>query len=75
MVMIEREQHEYDEWREAHPEAALNEAISVAIGCILTHEPDEQRRKVAIDTLILAHRAAQAEFAAVAAGHAPRRLH
>jgi hypothetical protein len=38
----------------------------VAIGCILTHEPNEERRKVVIGTLISAHRAAQAEFAAIA---------
>jgi hypothetical protein len=59
-------EHEHDEWRAANPEAALNEAISLAIGCILTHEPNEERRKVVIGTLISAHRAAQAEFAAIA---------
>jgi hypothetical protein len=41
MVTVE---HDHDEWREANPEAALAEAISVAIGCILTHESDEARR-------------------------------
>ena len=64
---------EMDAWREANPLLALNEAISVAIGCVLTHEPNEERRKVAIDTLILAHRAARAEFAAIASRQ-PRRL-
>jgi hypothetical protein len=54
---------EMDEWREANPEAALNEAISLAIGVILTHESDEAKRKAAIDVLIECHRKALAEFA------------
>jgi hypothetical protein len=58
------ERDEMDAWREAHPEAALAETISVAIGCILTHELDETRRKAAIDVLIECHRRALAEFAA-----------
>jgi hypothetical protein len=56
-------EHEHDEWREAHPEAALNEAISLAIGAVITHEPDEAKRKAAIDVLIECHRRALAEFA------------
>jgi hypothetical protein len=54
------ERDEMDAWREAHPEAALAEAISVAIGCILTHELDEAKRKAAIDVLIECHRRALA---------------
>jgi hypothetical protein len=60
MVTVE---HEHDEWREANPEAALNEAISLAIGAVITHEPDEAKRKAAIDVLIECHRRALAEFA------------
>jgi hypothetical protein len=52
------ERDEMDEWREAHPEAALAEAISVAIGCILQHESDEAKRAAAINTLIECHRRA-----------------
>jgi hypothetical protein len=63
------ERDEMDAWREAHPEAALAEAISVAIGCILQREPDEAKRAAAINTLIAAHRKALAEFAP------ERRLH
>jgi hypothetical protein len=51
---------EMDAWRRAHPEAALAEAISVAVGLVLTHEPDEARRKAAIDVLIVCHRRALA---------------
>jgi hypothetical protein len=54
---------EHDEWREAHPEAALAEAISVSISVILQHEPSEAKRAAAINTLIEAHRKAVAEFA------------
>jgi hypothetical protein len=61
MTMIERD--EMDEWRAANPEAALNEAISLAIGAVITHEPDEAKRKAAIDVLIECHRRALAEFA------------
>jgi hypothetical protein len=65
--MIDRD--EMDAWREAHPEAALAEAISVSIGCILRYEPNETKRAAAINTLIEAHRRALAEFAP------ERRLH
>jgi hypothetical protein len=61
MTVIARD--EIDEWREANPEAALAEAISVAIGCVLQHESDEAKRKAAIDVLIECHRRALAEFA------------
>jgi hypothetical protein len=67
--MMTPEPDEMEAWREQHPEAALAEAISVAIGCILTHEPDEQRRKVVIGTLIECHRRALAGFTPT------RRLH
>jgi hypothetical protein len=60
---------EMDAWREAHPEAALAEAISVSVGCILTYEPDEARRKAAIEVLIECHRRALAGF------EPERRLH
>jgi hypothetical protein len=60
MVTVE---HDHDEWREANPEAALAEAISVAIGCIHQHESDEARRAAAINVLIAAHQKALAEFA------------
>jgi hypothetical protein len=63
------EQHEHDEWREANPLLALNEGVTLAIGMVLRLEPDEQRRKVAIDVLITAHRKAQAEFESIAAGN------
>jgi hypothetical protein len=59
--MTATDRDEMDEWREARPEAALAEAISVAIGCILTHESDEAKRKAAIDVLIECHRRALAE--------------
>ena len=52
------ERDEMDAWREANPVAALAEAISVAIGCILTYELDEAKRKAAIDVLIVCHRRA-----------------
>jgi hypothetical protein len=58
MTAIERDQ--LDEWRKANPEAALAEAISVSVGCILTYEPDEALRKQAIDVLIVCHRRALA---------------
>jgi hypothetical protein len=64
-----RERDEVDAWREAHSEAALAEAISVSIGCILQYEPNETKRAAAINTLIEAHRRALAEFAP------ERRLH
>jgi hypothetical protein len=63
------ERDEMDAWREAHPEAALAEAISVAIGCILTYELDEAKRKAAVDVLIVCHRRALTVFAP------ERRLH
>jgi hypothetical protein len=63
---------EMDEWRAANPLLALNEGVTLAIGMVLRLEPDEYRRRLAIDTLITAHRKAQAEFAAVAAGHERR---
>jgi hypothetical protein len=66
-MMIKRD--EINEWRREHPEAALAEAISVAIGCILTHELDEAKRKAAIDVLIECHRRALAAVTPV------RRLH
>jgi len=66
MVTVEID---HDEWREQHPKAALNEAISLAIGAVITHEPDEAKRKAAIDVLIECHRRALAEFAP------ERRLH
>jgi hypothetical protein len=50
------ERIEVDQWRAANPEAALAEAISVAIGCILTHESDEAKRKAAVDVLIECHK-------------------
>ena len=56
---------EMDAWREANPEAALAEAISVAIGCILQHESNEAKRAAAISTLIECHRRAVAGFAPV----------
>jgi hypothetical protein len=65
-------EHEHDEWREQNPQAALDEGVTLAIGMVLRLEPDEQRRKQAVNTLIECHRRAQAEFAAVAAGHRPR---
>jgi hypothetical protein len=68
------EQHEHDEWRAANPLLALNEGVTLAIGMVLRLEPDEYRRRLAIDTLITAHRKAQAEFEAIAAGR-ERRLH
>jgi hypothetical protein len=55
------ERHDHDEWREQHPEAALAEAISVAIGCILTHEPNEALRKQSIGVLMECHQRALAE--------------
>jgi hypothetical protein len=61
LMVIERDEH--GEWRAAHPAAALNEAVSLAIGCILTHELDEAKRKAAIDVLIECHRRALVEFA------------
>jgi hypothetical protein len=61
------EQHEHDEWREAHPEAALAEAISVAIGCILQHELNETKRAAAINTLIEAESACGVRARAAAA--------
>jgi hypothetical protein len=67
MTVTDRD--EVDAWCEAHPEAALAEAISVAIGCVLQHESDEAKRKAAIDVLIECHRKALAEFAP------ERRLH
>jgi hypothetical protein len=57
------ERDQLDEWREANPLAALHEAVTVAIGCILQHEPDEAKRAAAIDTLIACHKAALAGFA------------
>jgi hypothetical protein len=60
---------EVDEWREQHPEAALNEAVTVAVGLVLTHELDEAKRKAAIEVLIECHRRALAEFTPT------RRLH
>jgi hypothetical protein len=63
------ERDQLDEWRKANPEAALAEAVSVAIGCILTYELDEAKRKAAIDVLIECHRRALAGFAPT------RRLH
>jgi hypothetical protein len=54
---------EADAWREANPVAALAEAISVAIGCILQHEPSEAKRAAAINVLIAAHQKALADFA------------
>ena len=61
MTVTDRD--EMDAWREANPLAALNEAVTVAIGCILTHELDEAKRKAAIDVLIECHRRAVAGFA------------
>jgi hypothetical protein len=60
-MTIERDQ--VDAWCEAHPEAALAEAIGMSIGCVLQHEPNEAKRAGAINTLIEAHQKALAEFA------------
>jgi hypothetical protein len=46
MTVAERD--ELDAWRESHPEAALAEAISASIGCVLQHELNEAKRKAAI---------------------------
>jgi hypothetical protein len=67
MTAIERD--EMDAWRRENPLLALNEAISVAIGCILQHEPNEAKRAAAISTLIECHRRALAGFTPT------RRLH
>jgi hypothetical protein len=56
------ERDQLDEWRKANPEAALAEAISVAIGCILQYEPSEAKRAGAINVLIECHRRALAGF-------------
>jgi hypothetical protein len=61
MTTIERDEHE--EWREAHPEAALAEAISLAIGCVLTHELNEELRKQVVTVLMECHRKALTAFA------------
>jgi hypothetical protein len=61
MTTIERD--EVEAWREAHPEAALAEAISAAIGCILTFEPNEELRKQAVTVLMDCHRRALTAFA------------
>jgi hypothetical protein len=61
MTVAERD--ELDAWRESHPEAALAEAISASIGCVLQHELNEAKRKAAIDVLIECHRRALADFA------------
>jgi hypothetical protein len=58
------ERDQLDEWRKANPEAALAEAISVAIGCVLQHESNEARRAGAINVLIECHQRALAGFAA-----------
>jgi hypothetical protein len=60
---------EVDAWREAHPEAALAEAVSVVIGMVLQHTADETKRAAAINVLIEAHRRALAGFTPA------RRLH
>jgi hypothetical protein len=60
MTAIERD--EMDVWREANPLAALNEAVTVAVGLVLTHEPNETKRAAAINVLIEAHRRALAGF-------------
>jgi hypothetical protein len=52
------ERDEMEAWREAHPEAALAEAVSVVIGLVLTYEPNEDLRKAAVNTLIECHRRA-----------------
>jgi len=57
-----------DAWRERHPQAALAEAISVAIGCVLRHEPSEAARAAAVSALIRAHQAAIAEFESLKRG-------
>jgi hypothetical protein len=62
LAVVVTERDEMDAWRAANPEAALNEAISLAIGAVITHEPDEAKRKAAIDVLIECHRRALAAF-------------
>jgi hypothetical protein len=63
--MTATDHDEIEKWREANPEAALAEAISVAIGCILTYESDEVLRKQAVGVLIECHRRALAGFVPV----------
>jgi hypothetical protein len=57
-------EHEHDEWREANPLLALNEAVGVVVGMVITHTQDETLRKQVVTALIEAHRKALAEFAA-----------
>jgi hypothetical protein len=68
MTVTDRD--EVDAWCEAHPEAALNEAVGLVISMVLQHTADEVKRATAINTLIEAHRKALAEPFAQA-----RRLH
>jgi hypothetical protein len=67
-------EHEHDEWRAQNPLLALNEAVGVVVGMVITHTEDETLRKQVVTALIEAHKKAQAEFEAVAAGRG-RRLH
>jgi hypothetical protein len=62
------ERDQLDEWRKANPEAALDEAMHVAIGCVLQYEQSETVRKAAINVLIACHRRAQEHMQALAVG-------
>jgi hypothetical protein len=59
MTEIER-----DEWRAANPLLALNEAVGVVVGMVITHTQDETLRKQVVTALIEAHRKELAEFTA-----------
>jgi hypothetical protein len=61
MTAIERD--EMEAWREANPVATLAEAVTVALGLIITHEADAAKREAAANVLIACHKAALAGFA------------
>jgi len=66
MTTIERD--ETDEWRAANPEAALAEAISVAIGC---HGAEFESAAIVDPTLV--HEVLASRFAVMAVMGAPAR--
>jgi hypothetical protein len=65
-MTVERDQ--LDEWRAANPQAALDEAMQVAIGCVLQYEPNEAVRAPAVNVLIACHRRAQEHMVLIASG-------
>jgi hypothetical protein len=65
-MTVEREQ--LDEWRAANPREALDEAMQVAIGCVLQYEQSETVRAPVINVLMQCHKRAQEHMALVASG-------